>query len=273
MDEFSESNMLMMAITEGFWSKSKMSYCSREEFSDMVVTTIIDHMVEFCDDKKLFNDTRDLLQDDMSLIEAYKHIDNANIDLNELIEVIYDIFIANDDKMEIKLLGNACEMKLNQFRLDIKALSKVSRNNRKVIVERLRELKEDLKSKMITIQDYSGANGENFVWMLNRDDALEMIDVWYDIFVICFDEHFPTILNLDTLKLRDLEISLHMLKSINKEDRLNIIFEIKNFTEQQSKNFEKLVSDAGTKAKDIYMKLAFDNETKSNLISSLNATN
>jgi hypothetical protein len=126
MDEFSESNMLMMCVTEGYWSKTKMSYCSREEFVDMVQETIIAHMIELCADKKLFDDTRDLLKDDAALIEAYKHIDDGDVDLNSMIEVIYDIFIANDDKMEIKLVGKDCEMKLNKFYLDIRALSKVT---------------------------------------------------------------------------------------------------------------------------------------------------
>lgn len=125
MDEFSESNMLMMAVTEGYWSKTKMSYCSREEFVDMVQETIIAHMIELCEDKKLFDDTRDLLKDDAALIEAYKHLDDGDVDLISMIEVIYDIFIANDDKMEIKLIGKDCVMKLNNFYLDIKALSKV----------------------------------------------------------------------------------------------------------------------------------------------------
>lgn len=46
IDEFSETNMLMMAITEGFWSKTKMTYVSPEEFQDMVNETIIAHMLE-----------------------------------------------------------------------------------------------------------------------------------------------------------------------------------------------------------------------------------
>lgn len=272
MDEFSESNMLMMAVTEGFWSKTKMSYCSREEFMDMVQETIIEHMEESCENKKLFDVTRDLLKDDSSLIEAYKHLDDAYIDLDQMIEVIHDIFTANDDKMEIKLVGGACEMKLNSFRLDIKALGKISHENRMKIVKRLKDLEEEPKNKMMTIQDYSGSNGENFVWMLNRDDALEMIDVWYDIFVICFDEHFPTILDNDNVKIHDHEISLNLLKTFTKEERLNIIFEIKNFNSQQSIKFKKLVSEAGSNASDIYKMLVFDNEVKSNLISSLNAT-
>lgn len=274
MDEFSESNMLMMAVTEGFWSKSKMSYCSREEFMDMVQETIIEHMLEFCEDKNLFNSTRELLRNDTAFIEAYKHLDNANIDLNQMIEIIYDIFTANDDKMEIKLAGSACEIKLNNFRLDIKALSNVSKDDRIKIVKRLRELKEEQRTKMLTVQDYSGTNGENFVWMFNRDDALEVIDVWYDIFVICFDEHFATILNQDVLKLRDHEISLNMLKKFTKEERLNVIFEIKNFTAQQSINFKKLVDEEGGSEPDkIYKKLVFDNEIKADLITSLNAMN
>lgn len=271
MDEFSESNMLMMAVTAGFWSKSKMSYCSREEFADMVQETIIEHMLEFCDDKKLFDITRDLLRNDTAFIEAYKHLDDANINLNQMIEIIYDIFTANDDKMEIKLMGSACEIKINNFRLDINALSKVSKDNRMNIVKRLRELKEEQRTKMLTVQDYSGTNGENFVWMLNRDDALEVIDVWYDIFVICFDEHFVNILSHDILKLRDHEISLNMLKRFSKEQRLNVIFELKNFTTQQTNNFKKLVDEAGSKSDEVYKKLVIDNEIKADLISSLNA--
>lgn len=125
MDEFSETNMLMMAVTEGYWSKAKMSYCSREEFIDMVQETIIANMIEICKDRKLFDDTRDLIKDDTALIEAYKHLGDGDVDLNAMIEVIYDIFIGNDDKMEIKLVGKNCEIKLNNFYLDIKALSKV----------------------------------------------------------------------------------------------------------------------------------------------------
>ncbi|KAG5677636.1 hypothetical protein PVAND_007377 [Polypedilum vanderplanki] len=271
IEEFSEGNMLMMAITEGYWSKSKMSYCSPEEFVDMVHETIISHMTDICTNKKLFEEVQIQLQNDAALIQIYKHLD-SNIDLDHCIEVICDVFTANNDKMEIKLIGNACEIKLNKFHLSIKALAKLSKEERYNVVRRLQNLNQDQQTKLLTIQDYAN-NSQDLVRVLCYcdDDAMDMIEVWYDLFVICFDEHFVKILNHEGISIRQFEISLKTLKSFPREERLNIIFELKKLTENQSRNLKVLI-EKSSDPDSIYRMLAFDDDTKMNLIASLNET-
>ena len=134
----------------------------------------------------------------------------------------------------------------------------------------MRDLNEDQRNKLETIQDYAGAQ-VNFVKMINCDDALEMIEVWYDIFVICFDEHFATILDDNLIAIQEIEISLKILKKFDRGERLQIVFEIKNFSPEQSIKFKDLISKT-PKPDEIYKKLT-EEETKLELISSLNATN
>lgn len=136
-------------------------------------------------------------------------------------------------------------------------------------MKNLQDLNEEQKTKLQTIQDYAGAR-VNFVRMLNYDDAMDMIDIWYDIFVICFDEHFATIMDHDNLvAIRDVEISLKMLKNFDKGERLQIVFEIKNFTAQQSIKFNELIQNASI-PDEIY-KMLTNEETKLKLLSSLDA--
>lgn len=145
----------------------------------------------------------------------------------------------------------------------------MSRDDRNKIVKNLRDLNEEQKTKLQTIQDYAGAR-VNFVRMMNYEDATEMIDVWYDIFVICFDEHFATIMDHDNLvAIRDVKISLNMLKNFDRGERLQIVFEIKNFSAQQSIRFRELIGAAS--APDEIYKMLTNDETKLKLVSSLNA--
>lgn len=271
IDEFSESNMLMMAITEGFWSKSKMSYCSPEEFVDMIQETIINHMREICNNKPLFEEVRQMLQNDAAIIETYKDLDE-NTDLDDVFAVIYDVFKANDDKMEIKLTGNPCAMKLNKFRLDIKELSSLSTDGRVNLVKSLQNLSNAQETKLLTIQDYANNNDHYLIKMLNCEDALDMIEVWYDIFVICFDEHFVTIDSQQNISIREHKISLKMLRKFEREERLNIIFELKKLTESQSDNLKILTDESGN-AEEIYKIFAHDDDLKNNLIESLTRSN
>lgn len=266
--EFSESNMLMMAITEGFWSKSRMSYCSPEEFVDMVQDTIISHMTDTCRNKELFKDVRSSLQNDAALIEAYKHLDDS-LDLDQCIEIIFNVMEANDHKMDVKLIGNACEIKLNKFNLSIRALARLTKEERHSLVKRLHKLNKEQETKLLTIQDYAN-NNRDLVKMLNCVDALEMVEVWYDLFVICFDEHFVTILDQEVVMIRQFEISLKMLKKFPRDERLNIIFELKKLTDSQSCNLKRLVKDYSDSEKEaIFRSLAYEDDRKVNLIASL----
>jgi hypothetical protein len=272
MDEFSETNMLMMSITQGFWSKSKMSYCSPEEFADMVHETIIAHMMDLCTNKKLFEELLSTLQNDAELIEAYKHLDDGCIELDDLIRTIYDIFKANDDKMEIKLIGNTCEIKLNKFHLNIVSLSKLAQDRLYKIVHILRNLNDEQETKLLMIQDFM-TNKQNFIMILNYDDALEMVEIFYDIFVICFDETFATIeSNQKTICIKHTEVSLEFLKGMKREERLNVIFELKSLSEQQSIRLKQLTKDTESScvnADEILKILAYDNDKKNEFLKSL----
>lgn len=267
MDEFSESNMLLMAITEGYWSKSKMTYTSPEEFQDMVQDTIIAHMGDQCINKALFSDLVSIIQNDAALISAYKHL-HETVRLDTMVEVIYDIFKANDDKMEIKLMEGACEVRLNNYILSIKAMAPIETKQRVKIVEFLRSLGDEHNARFLTVQDYVGTNTE-FLKMLANDNAIELVEIWYDVFVICFDEHLATIPTENIIRLRNLEIPIDLLKLFSKEERLNIIFSLKGFTEAQSDNFRKqLLENKGDPEK--YFKiLTTENKEKEDFTSSL----
>lgn len=266
LDEFSESNMLMMAITEGYWSKTKMTYVSPEEFHDMIQETIIAHMLDQCKNKEHFKDMMSIVQNDAALIETYKHL-NEDVDLDTMVEVIFDVFTSNNDKMEIKLVDGTCEIKLSSFILSINALASTTKEQRFKIVEFLRSLDEDHKARFLTVQDYVGSNSD-FLKMLAKDNAMELIEIWYDVFVICFDDHLATIPNENIIRLRNLEIPIDMLKMFSKEERLNIIFALKNFSENQCENFKKLlfiVDDPEC----YYKLLTVDDDNKKKLIESL----
>lgn len=263
MDEFSESNMLMMIITEGYWSKSKMSYCSPEEFMDMVQETIIAHMLDVCCDKELFKETRELLQNDTALIESYKHLDEST-DLADIIRVINMVYKTNDDKMDIKLFAKDCELIVSDFRLNIKKLAKLDPT--KVVIN-IQNLTNEQKNKLLTIQDYARPY---LVQMLSRDDCLNMIEVFYDIFVICFDENAVAIKDSETLLIKQHEIPLSMLSEFTREERLNVIFEVKNMNETQSYSFKKLTDTYKGDVGDVYKVLAVDDENKKEFMEELN---
>lgn len=266
LDEFSESAMLMMAVTEGFWSKSKMTYVSPEEFQDMVQETIIAHMTDNCSDSGLFQDLRSHVQHDAALIEVYKNLD-VEMDLDDMINVLHDVYSANDEKMEIKIKGETSEIVLGSFSLSIKALSSLTKEERFKIINFLKALSEDQKMRFVTIQDYVGTNRE-FLKMLTNENAVELIEVWYDVFVICYDEHLATIPNENIIRLRSLEIPIDILKVFSKEERLNIIFIFKTFTEKQSENFKKLVELTGEHER-YYRILTTDGDEKIKLLGSL----
>ncbi|CRK92697.1 CLUMA_CG006347, isoform A [Clunio marinus] len=258
IDEFNETNMLMMSITEGFWSKSKIMYVSPEEFQTMVQATIINHMGDNCKNRKLFDELVAMLQNDEALIKTYKNL-NENIDLNEMIQVIYDVFKANDDKLNIKLLGDTCHISLDNFLLHIKSLVNMTQEKIFKIIEFLKKFDHDQKARFLTIQDYIGSN-DDFLSMLAHDNANELIEIWYDVFVICFDEHLTTIPKDNVISLKNLEISIDILKCFNKEERLNLIFTIKNMSEAQNQNFKVLVETDENNALKYYKLLLEDND-------------
>ena len=266
INEFDESNMLMMAVTEGYWSKSKMKYCSPEEFAEMVQQTIIVHMGEQCSDEGMFEDLRLQVQNDQALIEVYKHLDE-NLDLNDIVKVLSDIYYANDDKMEIKIQPELCEIKLGNFTLNLNTMGQLTTEERSKIVYFLKKLDSNQETRFLAIQDCIGSSRELFQ-MLQGDNAIELLDVWYDIFTICFDENLATVNAYGrTVQLRNHIISIDLLKSFDKEERMNIIFSLKNFSDIESSNFKKLyeLTDQET----CYKILAVNDEAKTKLLNNL----
>lgn len=267
IEEFSESNMLMMAITEGFWSKSKMTYVSPEEFQDMVHETIIAHMADQCCDHDLFESSMSMVQHDVAIIEAYKHLDE-DMGLEELMQIINDVYTANNDRMEIKLDGESSEIRLGNFCLSIRALKLIAKEERFKIIEFLKNFDEDQRARFLTIQDYVGSNTE-FLKMLAHDNAIELLEIWYDVFVICFDNHAATIPNQNIIRLSNFEIPIDILKQFTKEQRLNIIFTLKNLNDDQSSNFKKLLELVNDP--EVYYKvLATEDAKKERFVASLN---
>ena len=179
IDEFSEQNMLLMAITEGYWSKSKMRYVSPEEFQTMIQETIIAHMSDLCENKALFNELLTILRNDEALIESYKYL-NADVSIDAMIQVIHDVFTANEDKMEIKLVQDDCAIKLGNFFLSINAMASLTKDERFKIIQFLKNLNEDHKARFLTVQDYVGTNSE-FLRMLAKDNAIDLIEIWYGL--------------------------------------------------------------------------------------------
>jgi len=223
--------------------------------------------LDLSENKPLFNDLVTMVQNDAALIDTYKHFD-TEIPIDVMVQVIHDVFTANDDKMEIKLVQDICGIKLSNFFLSINAMASLTTDERSKIVQFLKSLNEDHKDRFLTVQDYVGTNSE-FLRMLAKDNATELIEIWYDVFVICFDEHLATIPSENIIRLRNLEIPIDILKVFTKEERLNIIFTIKSFTEIQSHNFKKLIELVDDP--EIYYKsLAKDNEMKEKFIVSLN---
>lgn len=271
MDEFSEDMLLMMSVSEGFWSKSKMKYCSPEEFKDMLISAIIVNMADQCVDAGIFEDVRLLVQHDSALVETYKHVDDVTMDLDMMVQVIHDVFESNDDRMEIKLAAETCEIKLADFFLSIKAIAKMTSDERFKIVKFLHKLSLDQRSQFLTIQDYVGNNAD-FLKMLAADNATELVEVWYDVFVICFDEHLSTIPSGNVVSIRNHEVPIDILLSMKKEERLNLIFALKCFTDEQSENFRRLISLVEDSEK-YFRILAIDNKTKEDLINALRTSN
>ncbi|CAO1365840.1 unnamed protein product [Diamesa serratosioi] len=266
IEEFDESNMLMMAVTEGYWSKSKMKYCSPEEFGEILQETIIAHMAEQCVDPGMFEDLRLQVQNDQSLIEVYKHLDE-NMDLNDIIIVLNDIYSANDDKMEAKIYPQECAIKLGNFMLNLNTMGQLTTEERFKIVSFLRKLDPNQETRFLAIQDCIGSSIELFQ-MLRGDNAIELLDVWYDVFTICFDEHLGTVNAYgNSVQLRNHIIPIDLLKKFTKEERMNIIFSLKNFSDIESNNFKKLceLMDQET----CFKILAANNEEKAKLLNNL----
>lgn len=216
-------------------------------------------------DKKFFQEFVSNLQNDAALIETYKRLDDT--DLDQLVQVIHDVFTANSDKMDIKLLGETCEIKLGSFLLNIKAMSAIDTAGRTQIVEFLKSLDEDQTSRFVTIQDYVGTNTE-FLKMLTNKNALELIEIWYDVFVICFDEHLATIPNEKFIRIRGIEIPIEILKNFRKEQRLNIIFSIKTFSEKQAGKF-KLMMESVNDQELYYKILSSEDDRKTEFLNEL----
>ena len=121
INEFDKSNMLMMAVTEAYWSKSKIKYCSPKEFAVMVRETIITHVSEQCSDAGMFEDLRLQAQNDQVLVEVYKHLDE-NLDLNDIVKVLSDIYHANNGKMEIEIHPKEFEISLGNVTFNIQSM-------------------------------------------------------------------------------------------------------------------------------------------------------
>lgn len=264
IEEFDESNMLMMAVTEGYWSKNKMKYCSPEEFADILQETIITHMADNCSDKAMFEDLRLQVQNDEALIEAYKHLEEC-MDINDIVQVLNDIYSANDDKLEIKIHAKLCEIKLGNYLLNLNILNRLSTEERSKIVYFLKRLDIAQEARFLALQDYIGNSMELFR-MLQGDNAIELLDVWYDVFTICFDESLATI-NTECVQLRNHSIPVDVLKKFEKEERMNIIFTLKNFSDIESTNFKKLYELTDQEV--CYRILAVDNEAKTRLLINL----
>jgi hypothetical protein len=95
----------------------------------------------------------------------------------------------------------------------------------------------------------------------------DLIDIWYDIFVICSDQYNVTILD-EKILLKNIEITMEILQKLSREERLNLIFHLKNFDEVQVKKFNELIA-AVPDPEHYYRMLTSENDEKESLIAIL----
>lgn len=268
LGEFSKTNMMLMAISGGYWSKSKMSYVSPEEFESMITEASIKNLVEECSDIEMLQKSINFIANDTELVKAYHKFDGS---VDNFIASIHDIYSADRNQMSIEWFSQKCEIRIDEkFELSLKSLANLTSFQRVKIMRILSQLDEEQKFRLMTIQDFSQSN-ENFLRMLLYGDFLELLEIWYDVFVICCDHTNVLITEENRVKMDNVDLNMEMMKKLfTRDERLNIIFNLKQLNAQQAEVFNNLIS-AVPDPENYYQMLTSNEMDKENMIAILNA--
>lgn len=268
LGEFSKTNMMLMAISSGYWSKSKMSYVSPEEFESMITEASIKNLVEECSDIEMLQKSINFIANDAELVKAYHKFDGS---VDDFISSIHDIYSADRNQMSIEWVSQKSQIIIDEkFELSLKSLANLTSVQRMKIMQILCQLDEEQKFRLMTIQDFSQSN-ENFIRMLLYGDFLELLEIWYDVFVICCDHTNVLITEENRVKMDNVDLNMEMMKKLfTRDERLNIIFNLKQLNAQQADVFNNLIS-AVPDPENYYQMLTSNEMDKENMIAILNA--
>lgn len=264
LEEFSKTNMMLMAISSGYWSKSKMSYVSPEDFHDMIHEATLQHLVEECSNESRLQSSINLIQNDVEVVKCYHQFEG---EVDDFVSVIHDVFSHDENQFVVTLNGDNCEITIDeQFVLKLGSLAMLTESERKQILKILGTLNDEEKLRLSTIQDFAQSN-VNFVRMILFQNFKDLLDIWYDIFVICSDQCQVSILD-DKITLKDIEITMEILQKLSREERLNLVFNLKNFDDEQIVKFNQLIATVPD-PEHYYRMLTSEKDEKESLIAIL----
>lgn len=237
-EEFDEINMLLISVTTGFWNKSKMTYCSPEQFKEMVKEQTLQSLTEQCEKPEMLSKISNFIKNDHLLIELFKHL-GLNLTIQESVEFLHDL-IVNEKKLEVKFdLGEKLII-LGDLQLPFEILSTLNKQELCTIMHFLFKLDVVEKNYLLEIRNYLDNDKELFKLLAVEGKSLMILGTLYDIFALTFHEKLLQIDGeLGEIFIGPNRFSVDLLANLSKEERRYFIIKIARFDEESNKNFQE----------------------------------
>ncbi len=253
-EEFDEISMLLISVTQGFWSNSNMTYCSPEQFKDMVKEQILHSILEECEEseaKTQFSKISSFIQNDLILIELFKHL-GLNLTIQESVKFLHHL-IVNEKKLTVKFDMSEKLICFADLQLPFEILSNLNKQEVFTIFNFLFELAEmpTELGYLNEIKSYLDDDKRLFKLLAVEGKSLKILGSLYDILALTYHEK---LLKLDEeipgeIFIGPNRISIDLLASLTEEERRYFVMKISRFDEDTNKNFrefrEKLQNDEG----------------------------
>lgn len=180
------------------------------------------------------------INNDQLFIDCFRHLPEVVLP-SEFVVIMNDVFVANDQKHDIEIEPRESTILLGTHHLEMETLNQLTSLQRLKIVGFLKDLDISEENNFTSIREFISSDLEMFRILANND-CHKILQIFYDIFVICFGSLGTEVqLIIDSeaneLMIKEQKFSIDLLTKLSETERRMTIFTIKKMNGQELKNF------------------------------------
>lgn len=239
-EEFDETNMLLMSVTTGYWTKSKMVYCSPEEFQEMVQEQILNNLADQCENPEMLSKVSNFIKHDQTLLQLLKYL-GVNLTIPESVKFLHELII-NEKNMDVKFDLAEKLVILGDLEFSFEILSSLKMEELSTILKFLFNLDILQKNNFKEIRSYLNCDKDYFKLLsFEKDKAGEVLEALYDVFALTFNQNLMKIDGeVKSVQVGTHKFSIGLLMKLSKEERRYMILYLIHLNEEAEQEFQTM---------------------------------
>lgn len=188
----------------------------------------------------LFFYVQHAINNNQLFIDCFRHLPEVVLP-SEFVVIMNDVFVANDQKLDIEIEPRESTVILGNHHVELETLNQLTSEQRQKVVGFLKFLDVSEENNFSSIREFISSDLE-MLRILANNDCQKILQIFYDIFVICFGSSGTEVqLVVDSeanvLMVKEQKFSIELLTKLSETERRMTIFTLKKMSEQDLKGF------------------------------------